>query len=37
MIVKRYWYKRTLATRTNYMGIFLLGFIPLYIEEVKND
>lgn len=33
MIVKRYWHKDTIMTRTRYMGIFLFGFIPIYIEK----
>ena len=36
MIVKKYWrkYNRRNMERTDYMGIFLLGFIPLYIEMI---
>lgn len=34
MIVKRYWSRRTgVCSRYDYMGIFLFGFIPLYIER----
>ena len=35
MIVKRYWHKGSGINRVNYMGIFLFGFIPIYI--VKSD
>lgn len=36
MIYKKYWHKtHTYGGKTNYMGIFLLGFIPLYI--VRSD
>jgi hypothetical protein len=35
MIVKKYWHKGIGYSRRNYMGIFLFGFIPLYI--VKSD
>lgn len=32
MIIKKYWYRYDkFRNRKNYMGIFLLGFIPLYI------
>lgn len=34
MIVKKYWSRRTgICNRYDYMGIFLFGFIPLYIER----
>lgn len=34
MIVKRYWSRRIgICYKYNYMGIFLFGFIPLYIER----
>ena len=34
MIYKRYWHKITrFHARYNYMGIFLLGFIPLYVRR----
>lgn len=35
MIVKRYWreYKKDMS-HTGWKGWFLLGFIPLYIEQV---
>ena len=37
MIIKKYWYKRTgYGGRYDYMGIFLFGFIPLYIVR-SND
>lgn len=36
MIYKKYWHKtHRSGGRTNYMGIFLFGFIPLYI--VRSD
>ena len=35
MIIKKYWHKPYGLGRYNYMGIFLLGFIPLYI--VRSD
>ena len=31
MIIKKYWHKSYVISRRNYMGIFLFGFIPLYI------
>ncbi len=32
MIIKKYWHKYDkFHNRRNYMGFFLLGFIPLYI------
>lgn len=31
MIIKKYWHKSYAVSRYNYMGIFLFGFIPLYI------
>ena len=35
MIVKRYWRKYHKGYgHTDYKGIFLLGFIPLYIEMI---
>lgn len=33
MIVKKYWRKFKNYRHKNYMGIFLFGFIPLYIER----
>lgn len=35
MIIKKYWHKFKFHERRNYMGIFLFGFIPLYI--VRSD
>ena len=35
MIIKKYWHKPYGVGRYTYMGIFLLGFIPLYI--VRSD
>ena len=35
MIIKKYWHKPYGIGRYNYMGIFMLGFIPLYI--VRSD
>lgn len=35
MIIKKYWHKGAGFQRRNYMGIFLFGFIPLYI--VRSD
>ena len=36
MIVKRYWrkYTKNYTSHTEWKGWFLLGFIPLYIEQV---
>ncbi len=36
MIVKKTWYKYKNHSRYDYMGIFLLGFIPLYIDRKEN-
>jgi hypothetical protein len=36
MIVKKYWHKGHSIDRRNYMGIFLFGFIPLYIVRSDN-
>lgn len=34
MVCKKYWHKVTkYRERYDYMGIFLLGFIPLYIRR----
>lgn len=33
MIIKKYWHCYRHHDRYNYMGIFLLGFIPLYIRR----
>lgn len=33
MIVKKYWSKEFAYSRYEYMGIFLFGFIPLYIRR----
>lgn len=33
MIVKKYWHKYDYGKRRNFMGIFLFGFIPLYIVQ----
>ena len=34
MIYKKYWHSFTRnRSKYNYMGIFLLGFIPLYIKR----
>ena len=34
MIIKKYWHKYTKNySRIDYMGIFLFGFIPLYIAR----
>lgn len=35
MIVKKYWHKGSGYNRHDYMGIFLFGFIPLFI--LKSD
>lgn len=35
MIVQRYWHTNSGYLRYDYMGIFLFGFIPLYI--VRSD
>ena len=33
MIIKKYWHKDFAYSSYNYMGIFLFGFIPLYIRR----
>ena len=34
MIIKKYWHRYDrFRNRYNYLGIFLLGFIPLYIKR----
>ena len=37
MIVKRYWrkYKKNYTGHTDWKGWFLLGFIPLYVEQIS--
>lgn len=34
MIVKRYWTKHHLTYKTDWVGYFLFGFIPLYMAHV---
>ena len=36
MIVQKYWHKGHGIDRRDYMGIFLFGFIPLYIVRSDN-
>ena len=33
MIVKKYWHSYKNYRRYNYMGIFLFGFIPIFITR----
>lgn len=33
MIIKKYWHKEKHYRTYHYMGVFLLGFIPLYIRR----
>lgn len=33
MIVKKYWHKHFINSKYEYMGIFLFGFIPIYIRR----
>lgn len=37
MVVKRFWHRGYGVNRRNYMGIFLFGFIPLYIVKSDNS
>jgi hypothetical protein len=37
MIVKKTWYKHKHYTRYDYMGIFLFGFIPVFINRTEGD
>lgn len=37
MIVKKTWHNYKNHKRYDYMGIFLLGFIPLYINRTEED
>lgn len=37
MIVKKTWYKHKNHTRYDYMGIFLLGLIPVFINRTEGD
>ena len=36
MIIKKYWHKGYGIDRRDYVGIFLFGFIPLYIVRSDN-
>jgi hypothetical protein len=33
MIFVKHWHKDTKWTRTHYTGVFLFGFIPIYIRK----
>ena len=37
MIVKKYWYTYKYYKRYDYMGIFLFGFIPIFIMRSDSE